>query len=222
MRGITAILACALLAAALSGCASGKGREPSFVNPHVLPLGESVAINTFTLDQSDFPIFSGFSAMPRAPEYALPEKAEACAIIAGLFAEEGFVLQPDQSFNYGKIHIRLDGYSREHAVGFKFVSEADFESPRPGSRPLPGGGSLFNTEPDPDRISASEMMLVEQLNHAEHLRVALINAHQFAWRVEEGDAGRVAALENLKARVRLYLRWLKLRREQREGRPASP
>jgi hypothetical protein len=209
-----------LILAALSGCATTRP-ERKTEQPYFNQNGQSLTLNTFTLDQSEFPLLSGAAALSQPPDFALPDEAEVRELLFALFAEHGYPLSPDHPFHYGKIHVALDGYNRAACVGYLFVSVDDFEAPRIKPDRSPDVRSLFYTEASPVRISGPEMLLFEQLNQTEQIYIALINAHQFAWPVADGEAGRAAAMDKLRARVSLYLRWVDARMAKRRA-PQDP
>ncbi len=193
---------------------------PHRPSPYVMEGKEGVFLNTFTLQQGDFPILGGPEQLHDAPEYERLPDRKTVVRIAKRFKEHGYFLRKDYPFNFGKIHVKLDGYDPKHYVGFIFVSKDDYEEPKQPPDALESRQSYFYTEKDPSRISVPELLMLEQLNGQERAYIALINAHQFTWPVGEADQQEVME-KRLQARVDLYLSWVDARLAKRAEQEAA-
>ena len=193
-------------------CAEPRPPQPP-PSPFVMAGKEGVYLNTFSLSQSDLPLFGRVDEMPGPPEFQLLPEDTAKAVIDRLFEAHGHALKKDYRFNFGRIHARLDGYDRKRFAGYFYISKDDFETPKSPAGKRRSSG-YFYTEKSPDKVSIPELMMLERLNGQERAYIALINAHQFAWR--RGDeGGREKMLRRLEARVELYLKWVDARRALR-------
>jgi len=212
-----------VLALALGACATNKPR-PEPPNPMVMNTPEGVFLNTFTLEQSDFPITGHLEALPSPPEFVLPDRKDYAENFKDLMAKHGYKTEDGHSFRYGRIHVRLDGYDAKRKVGFLFVAKDDYEEPRElpkSARTEDESGAksskgLFFTVRSPDKVSIPELLMLARLVYEERLYLALVNLHQFAVpSAGDGDA-KTARLAEFKDRAELFLRWVDARLALRE------
>lgn len=216
MRFYSIFLQIFLFAALISGCASEQNnRIPEKPMPYIMESEEGVLLNTFSVGQGDFPILTGLEALPKEPEYNYLSDEVAVPLISSYFEKAGFRLKKDYPFNYGKIQVKLDGYDKRNYTGFFYISIDDYEEPIIPPTSSGTGKGLFYTKKSPEKVSAPELLLFEQLAQQERIYLALINAHQFSWKAEEGEEGRNKAIKKLKARIKLYIRWVLARIEKR-------
>lgn len=192
-----------------AGCASREQKKPRL--SYILEGSKGLALNTFSLGQGDFPILTGLEALPQEPNFNLLPEEKAIELLNAAFAEHGHRLTAGYSFNWGKAHVRLDGFDKESKVGYIFVSLEDYEDPILPADHSPAVRSIFYTHKSPVRVSAPELLLLEQLNQQERIHLALINAHQFASPAGADKAAVEKMIKRLKSRINLYLMWIDAR-----------
>lgn len=201
----------------LNSCAPRAKPEPPPQMPYpayLLKDKNSIKLNTFTLQQGDFPVLKALA--PETPGGCVPlDRALVAKHVFERYTEHGYALKPNEQFNYGKIHVQLMGYDRENVVGVLYVTRESYETPVPSpDGKIPSG--LWRTIKDPVRVNVPELLMLEQLNADERAYIALINGLQFCVPENDKDAGLAKALKELDARLDLYLTWLDARAEVKE------
>ncbi len=198
---------------ALLGCATTDPHPRP--NPYIMEEKTGIFLNTFSLGQGDFPVLGGLEDMPAPPAVIMLDEAKVRSRLFGAFSRHDITLKPDYPFNYGRVHVNLDGYDPQRLVGYLYISKDDYELPKPSPPGKPPSTGLYYTQPDPARVSMPELIVLEQLNGQERCYIALINAHQFALPVDATEIETEAMFKRLDARIDLYLSWVDARHAKR-------
>lgn len=182
---------------------------------YLLKDKNSVKLNTFTLQQGDFPLLKGLK--PAAEDDCRPlDRALVAAHAFSRYATHGYSLKANEPFNYGKIHVQLLGFDRDNVVGLLYVTRESYETSAPSPDGKAPNGGLWRTIKDPERVSVPELIMLEQLNADERAYFALINGLQFCVAENDQGASLARAIAQLDARLDLYLTWLDARIEVKE------